>query len=90
MSDNKFDSTAFDRDVAAVAALKADHLPKDEPGLGMGWVAIQAVQIVGRLVGDAAWCRRAAVLDGLVQLAALAKVAHAHAKKQFDAQTGRG
>jgi hypothetical protein len=63
-------------------------LPAGE--LGMGWVAAEAVQIVGRLVGDAAWCRREAVLGGLVQLAALAKVAHAHAKKNFDAQTGRG
>ncbi|MCZ8310931.1 MAG: hypothetical protein O9320_08755 [Magnetospirillum sp.] len=83
MSDGDFETA-----MQAVAARQAADVPKGETG--MGWVAVEAVQIVGRLVGDAAWCRRASVLDGLVQLAALAKVAHAHAKRQFDKQTGRG
>jgi hypothetical protein len=81
-------SDEFDDSVAAVAQRQMDDVPAGESI--MSWLAPEAVQIVGRLIGDAAWCRRAAVLDGLVQLAALAKVAHAHAKKQFDAQTGRG
>jgi hypothetical protein len=83
MSDGDFESA-----MQAIAARQAGDVPKGESLLR--WFAVEAVQIVGRIVGDAAWCRRAAVLDGLVQLAALAKVVHACAKRQFDAQTGRG
>jgi hypothetical protein len=88
MSDETFDPTAFDRDVATVASLRAADVRPSE--IGMDWFAVEAVQIVGRLIDDAAWCRREAVLGGLVEIAALSKVAHAHAKAQFDAQTGRG
>lgn len=83
MSDGDFESA-----MQAIAARQAADVPKGETV--SRWFAVEAVQIVGRLVGDAAWCRREAVLGGLVQLAALAKVAHAQAKRQFDAQTGRG
>jgi hypothetical protein len=81
-------SEEFDDAVAAVAQRQMHDVPAGESI--MRWLAPEAVQIVGRLIGDAAWGRRASVLAGLVQLGALAKVAHAHAKKQFEAQTGRG
>lgn len=84
----------FDREVTAIAANWMNDLPGTDdasPGEPIErWLAVEVSKLLGKLLVDAAWCRRSEVLHDLVRLGALAKVAHAHLKKKFDAQTGRG